>query len=120
MRVLGYIWGSLMQCPSRISSPIILKIFLITSLFAFWGCGAGAPPVSIQAPVGSLIAVSEPDANGNVTITGQSGSVEDNATVIAANPPVGNAKQFRWQDLWIKSAFAQSNEVSTLADGTGA
>lgn len=96
------------------------KVFVLASLVFIWGCGAGAPPVSIQAPVGSLLAVSAPDGNGDVTISGQSGSVEADATVTAANPPLGTAKQFRWQELWIKSAFAQSSEVSTTADGTGA
>ena len=98
----------------------LLRVLGIACLLPLFGCGAGAPPVSIQAPVGSLIAASEPDANGNVTITGQSGSVEGNATVTAANPPLGTADRIRWQDFWIKPAFAQSVEVSTTADASGA
>ncbi len=79
----------------------------------------GAPPVSIQAPVGTLIAVSAPDSNGMVTVTGSAGAVNADATVIVSNPPRGNTVNM-WSGPWIKSAFAQGgNQACTLAASNG-
>ncbi len=103
---------------SRRFSLILLAFGLTLSLLSC--SGGGAPPVSIQAPVGSLIAAAPPDANGNVTITGQPGAVLANATVIAANPPAGIVRHFRWQDLLLKVAIAGIIEVTTTADSAGA
>jgi DNA-binding beta-propeller fold protein YncE len=57
------------------------------------GCGAVSPPVGIPAPVSQLLSVSNPDANGTVTLTGAPGSVVAGADVTAANTTQGGVVQ---------------------------
>src|SRR5262245_43644476 len=96
--------------------------FLIPSLCYVGGCGgsgASSPPASIPAPVSSLITLTTPDPTGLIIVTGQDNSVEPNALVLAANLSQGGTV-FRWQDLFIRNAYAQTFEASTNADANGA
>ncbi|HSA60498.1 MAG TPA: hypothetical protein VLJ37_12535 [bacterium] len=95
-------------------------LFLIPSFSSVGGCssGASAPPASIPAPVSSLISLTPPDDTGLIVVTGDVGSVEPGATVIAANVTKGGVV-FRWEDLFIRSAFAQVFEATTTADDAG-
>lgn len=94
--------------------------FTLSSLSHVTGCGGGAnvPPASIPAPVSSLITVSPPDNAGFVLVAGDVGSVNANATVIAANATRGGVV-FHWEALLIRSALAQVVEATTTADNQG-
>lgn len=96
-------------------------VFLIPSLSNVAGCSSGAssPPASIPAPVSSLITASPPDQTGLIVVAGQDGAVEPNATVLAANLTQGGTV-FRWEDLLIRSAYAQVFQATANADANGA
>lgn len=97
-------------------------VFLIPSLSNVAGCsggGASSPPASIPAPVSSLITLTTPDNTGLIVVTGQDGAVNPNATVLAANLTQGGTV-FRWEDLIIRSAYAQVFQAATNADANGA
>ena len=95
-------------------------MFLIPSVSHVAGCGSGvsAPPASIPAPVSSLISLTPPDPTGLIIVTGDVGSVEPGATVIAANITKGGVVLW-WEDLFIRSAHAQLFEATTNADDQG-
>ncbi len=94
-------------------------ILLLGNLFTWIGCGGGAPPASIPAPVTQLMTISPPDPTGAVTITGQPGAALANATIEARN--VNQVGPFSWlKQLLIRSAFAQTFQVTTQADNQGA
>jgi hypothetical protein len=100
----------------------ISPFFLILSLlFLFTHCGAGAPPASIPAPVASFLTASAPAGNPlTTTITGAPGAVQANSTVTLANVSQGGTTQLR-KDYFIKSAYAQTAPfVQTTADNQGA
>lgn len=94
--------------------------FLIPSLSHVTGCSSGAssPPASIPAPVSSLITLTEPDQTGLIVVTGDAGSVEPGAMVLAANLTQGGVV-FRWEDLLIRSAHAQVIQATATADDQG-
>ena len=59
---------------------VLLVCFLLVGL---WGCpSSSSPPAGIPAPVPELLAAGNPDASGNVQITGAPGSVLGDAMVI--------------------------------------
>lgn len=94
-------------------------ILLLGNLFTWIGCGSGAPPASIPAPVTQLMTISPPDPTGAVTITGQPGAALPNATIEARN--VNQVGPFTWlKQLLIRSAFAQTFQVTAPADNQGA
>jgi hypothetical protein len=95
-------------------------LFLVPSVSYVAGCGSGAssPPASIPAPVSSLITLTPPDDTGLIIVTGDMGSVEPGATVLAANITKGGVVLW-WEDLLIRSAHAQVFETSTFADDEG-
>ncbi len=86
------------------------------------GCGSvSSPPAGIPAPVSNLMTVSNPDSNGEVTVTGSPGSVESGATVSAGNISEGGMV-WRLEKLWIGTAHAQDAGVTAMvianADGS--
>ena len=102
------------------------RILILSVFFAFLGigCGAGAPPASIPAPVSSLLAISPPGPTGAVSVTGAPGSVEPFANVQAQNTTqVGpfTLLQPWWERLGLlKNAHAQTTFfVETQADDQG-
>jgi len=88
----------------KIAGVILVIIFLEA-------CGANtasmsAPPVELPAPVTGRITVSEPDGDGNVSITGTEGAVTSSSLVLATNETIAGVQVFNILDLFIKSAHA--------------
>src|SRR5262245_39168738 len=98
-----------------------LGVFIAAAVLVPWlGCGgAGSPPASIPAPVSSLMTISAPDPTGAVTINGAPGSVQPGATVQAKN--ITQAGPFtRWENPFLRNAYAQIFEAQVIADDQGA
>ncbi len=114
----------------RIYSKIFI-LGLLASLF-FTSCGssaASAPPVDLPAPITGRITISNPDADGNVTITGTAGAVTADAMVMAVNEEVAGTVAIKFLGMIIKSAYAQTvypsvcdeaGHACTVADSEGA
>jgi len=96
-----------------------LKRFFLTVLILspFIGCGAGAPPASIPAPVSQRLTALPPNQDGLVGIIGAPGAVNPGANVEATNLTQGGS--FSWLDLIIPKAYAQVGVVTTQADDQG-
>lgn len=71
------------------------------------GCGGGmsAPPVSLPVPVTGRVVVSSPDADGNISVIGEAGSVDTSSTVMAINATVSSSGM-DLLDLFVRSAYA--------------
>ncbi|MFO1463439.1 MAG: hypothetical protein U1F66_06650 [bacterium] len=97
----------------------LASLFALLSVVTWYGCGGGAPPASIPAPVTQLMTISPPDPTGAVTISGQPGAALANANIEARN--VNQVGPFTWlKELLIRSAFAQIFTAQTTADAQGA
>ncbi len=96
-----------------------LKRFLLASLILLpmFGCGAGAPPASIPAPVSQRLTVLPPNQDGLVGIIGAPGAVNPGANVEATNLTQGGS--FSILDLIIPKAQAQVGVVTVTADDQG-
>lgn len=95
----------------------IFSLLIVCSLFA---CGGGAsPPAGIPAPVSQLLAVSNPDASGNVTVSGDAGAVTGGANVTATNI-TQTAQGTPFKDLFIKKAYAGTLPPVFVATTTAA
>lgn len=82
-------------------------VIAVLLLFASCGGSASAPPVDLPAPITGRIDISEPDADGNLSIAGEAGAVDGDAMVMAVNETVAGTQSRLW-DLLVPSAFAQS------------
>jgi hypothetical protein len=99
----------------------LLSVCVVSGILLPWiGCGgAGSPPASIPAPVSSLMTISAPDPTGAVTINGAAGSVQPGANVQAKN--ITQAGPFtRWENPFLRNAYAQTFEAQVTADDQGA
>ncbi|HPQ80421.1 MAG TPA: hypothetical protein PLZ86_01720 [bacterium] len=84
------------------------SILLFAAAFVFAGCGsASAPPVDLPAPITGYIDVSEPDGEGNVTITGGEGSVEGDSIVLVVNESQSASLLTPILDAFVTKAWAE-------------
>lgn len=105
-------------------------IIMATSVLFGFACGsASAPPVDLPAPITGRITVSDPDAGGYVTITGESGAVTGSSTVMAVNEnvagSVANIIDFMIESVWagdtsFPTTCSESGHACALADADGA
>ncbi len=113
----------------KLRTIITFSLMMLALLAA--GCGGvSAPPVDLPAPITGRVDVSEPNADGNVTITGAEGAVEGGSLVLAVNETVaGEQSVLHLLDGLIPSAHADSDWPATCfetghacaeADATGA
>ena len=94
------------------------RFFLaVLVLLPFYGCGAGAPPASIPAPVSQRLTVLPPNQDGLVGIIGAPGAVNPGANVEATNITQGGS--FSWLDLIIPKAQAGAPVITVTADDQG-
>jgi len=92
---------------------VIILLALLTS------CGSlSAPPVELPAPVTGRIEISDPDADGNVTITGSAGAVPGGSMVMAVNESVAGTVAMSILDLLVKPAYAET-VFPTICSSTG-
>lgn len=112
----------------KISLKILIGVVLLAGLV---GCGGvSAPPVSLPAPVTGRIVVSSPDASGNISINGESGSVPGGSLVLAVNSSVSASNlPMKVLDLLVGNAYAadtmpsicsSAGHVCAYADSLGA
>jgi len=66
-----------------------LAVAALILVGSFITCGSATPPASIPAPVSGLIFVSTPDDDGDVTVVGAAGAVDNDATVTVTNGTTG-------------------------------
>lgn len=93
-----------------------IRLGIVAALLLLASCGGGssgggaasAPPVDLPAPITGRIDISEPDADGNVTVTGSAGAVTGGAMVIAVNETVSGEQALKFLDYLIPSAYAQT------------
>ena len=88
------------------------------------GCGGmSAPPVSLPTPVTGRITISAPDADGNITVTGEDGSVSASSTVLAENESVTASLMDRFLSAFVSKAYAtpstSDNSCPSVYSGTG-
>ncbi len=88
------------------------------------GCGGmSAPPVSLPTPVTGRITISAPDADGNITVTGESNSVTASSTVLAENETVTASLMDHIISAIISEAYAtpstSDNSCPSVYSGTG-
>lgn len=92
--------------------------------------GVSAPPVSLPSPVTGRIVVSSPDASGNISVTGEDGSVSGGSTVMVVNTTTSS---FNWPEkflnILVSDAYAantfpsicsETGHACALADANGA
>lgn len=83
------------------------------------GSSASAPPVNLPAPITGRITVSSPDADGNVSITGDAGAVDGGATVMAVNETVAGVVSWKVIEFLVSKAFATSDQLPSACSETG-
>lgn len=117
-------------------SKTYICIWLLIPVILFSSCGGisgatSAPPVDLPAPITGRIEISEPDGNGNVTITGSAGAVTANSLVLAVNENTAGVVAMiamHIADLFISPAYAQlypsvcseTGKACAYADSDGA
>lgn len=107
-----------------------LLILFLVSLTGCGGAGMSAPPVSLPTPVTGRIAVSSPDADGNISVVGEDGAVTGGSTVMVINEGQPTSLIYeKFLDIFIGRAYAQSvfpaicsepGHACALADENGA
>ena len=98
---------------------ILNGIFSLLIVYSLLGCGGASPPAGIPAPVSQLLAVSNPDASGNVTLSGDPGAVNGGATVTATNV-TQTATSIQLQEIFIRKAYAGTLPPVYVATTTAA
>lgn len=96
-------------------TPFVGAFIIMMLLWA--GCGgSSAPPVDLPAPITGRIDVSSPDANGDVTITGDADAVTGGTIVMVVNEDAAAAA---WMilDMLVPNAYAQT--FPSICDTTG-
>jgi hypothetical protein len=105
----------------KITNTIVTIAALFTVVVS--GCGGSsmsAPPVSLPTPVTGRIAISSSDADGNITVTGEDGSVTGSSTVLAINGSVVvTSLPYRLLDLLVKDAYASVDSFPSVCSLLG-
>jgi len=96
----------------------LIATVLLSTLASCSGSSASAPPVDLPAPITGRVTISNPDADGNVTITGTAGAVDAGAMVMAVNEEVAGTVAIKLLNMMIRSAYAQTSFPS-VCDETG-
>lgn len=105
-----------------IGATVAVLLLLAWSLVGCGGsAGMSAPPVDLPTPVTGRITVSSPDANGNISVIGESGAVTADSTVMAINETVAVSSNLYLDvlSLFIGTAHAQSGEFPDVCLETG-
>lgn len=106
-------------------------IFITILMIGLMSCGGvSAPPVSLPSPVTGRIVVSSADASGNISVTGEDGSVTADSTVMVINASTTSFNlPEKFINLLIKDVYAatdfppvcsQTGRSCALADANGA
>ena len=89
----------------------LLAVIVVTS------CGSSsAPPVDLPAPITGRVTISNPDADGNVSITSIAGAVDADAMVMTVNEEVAGTVSAKILNMLVKSAYAQTSFPSICDD----
>jgi hypothetical protein len=93
-----------------------LLFLVMTCLIA--ACGSTqsyAPPVDLPAPITGRVTISDPDAEGNVTVRGSAGAVEASSVVLAVNENLagGTSAIQKVVGLFVGDAMAQGSFPAT-------